>query len=97
MAHGWVYPLPNGAKARCGGPAICPECQREAAALGVSAHTHAERLRAVARAAADYLGWQDGTIPDAVRASGAAHRMALVKALEDACPELVHRAEQKPR
>jgi hypothetical protein len=27
--HGWVRPLPGGAKARCGGPGICPHCQRE--------------------------------------------------------------------
>jgi hypothetical protein len=31
--HGWVTPNPNGAKARCGGPAICSVCQREQAAL----------------------------------------------------------------
>lgn len=31
--HGWVTPLPSGAKARCGGPGICPECQREQAEL----------------------------------------------------------------
>lgn len=28
--HGWVRPNPNGMKARCGGPAICPECRAEA-------------------------------------------------------------------
>ncbi len=27
--HGHVTPLPTGAKARCGGPALCPECARE--------------------------------------------------------------------
>lgn len=27
--HGWVVPLPGGAKARCGGPALCPDCQKE--------------------------------------------------------------------
>lgn len=29
--HGHVVPRPDGAKARCGGPALCPECAREAA------------------------------------------------------------------
>lgn len=27
--HGWVTPNPDGSKARCGGPGLCPECQRE--------------------------------------------------------------------
>lgn len=27
--HGHVRPRPDGVKARCGGPAICPECRRE--------------------------------------------------------------------
>ena len=27
--HGWVTPLPYGAKARCGGPGICKGCQEE--------------------------------------------------------------------
>jgi len=47
-------------------------------------------LRAVARAAADYLGWQDGTIPDKERASGAAHRLHLLNLLKAACPEYLH-------
>jgi hypothetical protein len=29
QGHGWVRPLPSGAKARCGGPAICRQCQLE--------------------------------------------------------------------
>ena len=29
QGHGWVHPLPSGAKARCGGPAICRQCQLE--------------------------------------------------------------------
>lgn len=33
QGHGWVRPLPNGAVARCGGPAICKKCQQEAADL----------------------------------------------------------------
>lgn len=28
--HGHVTPNPDGSKARCGGPGICPECSREA-------------------------------------------------------------------
>ena len=27
--HGHVYPRPDGAKARCGGPSICSECARD--------------------------------------------------------------------
>jgi hypothetical protein len=27
--HGWITPLPNGMKACCGGPGICPICQAE--------------------------------------------------------------------
>ncbi len=27
--HGWVLPNANGARARCGGPALCPECRRD--------------------------------------------------------------------
>lgn len=33
MGHGHVKPNPNGLKARCGGPAICRECQRELAEM----------------------------------------------------------------
>jgi hypothetical protein len=29
--HGHVRPRPDGVKARCGGPGICPECSKEAA------------------------------------------------------------------
>lgn len=36
MGHGHVTPNPDGTKARCGGPAICAECSREAASLGVA-------------------------------------------------------------
>lgn len=28
--HGWVFPMPGGVKARCGGPAICPACAKDA-------------------------------------------------------------------
>jgi hypothetical protein len=34
--HGHVRPRPDGARARCGGPAICSVCARERAALKVS-------------------------------------------------------------
>lgn len=34
--HGHVYPRPDGAKARCGGPALCSKCARDAAALARS-------------------------------------------------------------
>jgi len=27
--HGWIVPLPSGAKARCGGPGMCSICQTE--------------------------------------------------------------------
>ncbi len=27
--HGWVHPLPSGAKARCGGPGLCSQCSQE--------------------------------------------------------------------
>ncbi len=37
--HGHVTPRPDGAKARCGGPALCPECARELAASGQPART----------------------------------------------------------
>jgi hypothetical protein len=30
-SHGHVVPRPDGMKARCGGPAICGQCAREAA------------------------------------------------------------------
>lgn len=32
--HGHVTPNANGMKARCGGPAICPECAKEAFSVG---------------------------------------------------------------
>jgi hypothetical protein len=28
--HGWVTPNPDGSKARCGGPGLCPACSAEA-------------------------------------------------------------------
>lgn len=33
VGHGHVVPRPDGALARCGGPAICPECRADAEEL----------------------------------------------------------------
>jgi hypothetical protein len=33
FGHGHVTPRPDGAKARCGGPGICPDCSKEQAAV----------------------------------------------------------------
>lgn len=35
IGHGHVYPRPDGNKARCGGPPLCPECARDAARKAV--------------------------------------------------------------
>lgn len=37
--HGHVTPRPDGAKARCGGPAICATCRAEQAAASVATVT----------------------------------------------------------
>lgn len=34
--HGHVRPRPDGARARCGGPGICPDCSRDQVALNMS-------------------------------------------------------------
>lgn len=31
VGHGWVHPRDDGVRARCGGPTMCPVCQRELA------------------------------------------------------------------
>lgn len=31
IGHGHVYPRPDGARARCGGPGLCSECSKELA------------------------------------------------------------------
>lgn len=31
--HGHVWPRPDGMKAKCGGPALCPMCKRDAAGM----------------------------------------------------------------
>lgn len=33
--HGHVVPRPDGMKARCGGPALCPVCRKEAKEAGI--------------------------------------------------------------
>jgi hypothetical protein len=43
--HGHVNPNPDGSKARCGGPAICPVCARE---LGAEQAAIAAKLRSPA-------------------------------------------------
>ena len=35
--HGWVYRLPGGAKARCGGPGLCHECSADLERFAASA------------------------------------------------------------
>jgi hypothetical protein len=34
LGHGWVIARPDGARANCGGPAICRACGAELAAMG---------------------------------------------------------------
>jgi hypothetical protein len=36
--HGWVNPLPSGAKARCGGPGMCAVCALEAQGAKITPH-----------------------------------------------------------
>lgn len=35
--HGWVYRIPGGARARCGGPGLCPQCSDDLARLAATA------------------------------------------------------------
>lgn len=42
--HGHVTPNPDGSKARCGGPAICRECQREAGQVCCGDHSTGHRF-----------------------------------------------------
>jgi hypothetical protein len=44
--HGHVVPNPDGSKARCGGPAICSECAREAGARANASSVDIEMLSA---------------------------------------------------
>jgi hypothetical protein len=41
--HGHVTPRADGARARCGGPAVCPACQREQAVLADRARQESGR------------------------------------------------------
>jgi hypothetical protein len=41
--HGHVYPRPDGAKARCGGPAICKDCALDQARM-IAAGKHASAV-----------------------------------------------------
>ncbi len=34
--HGWVNPLPSGAKARCGGPPMCSVCVMESQGVAIT-------------------------------------------------------------
>ena len=53
--HGWVNPLPSGAKARCGGPGMCPVCAVEAQGVSITPSVEAlvRRKQAVERDFAD--------------------------------------------
>ena len=50
VGHGHVFARPDGRRARCGGPALCPECSKDAtllAARDADAAVAVGRLRAV--------------------------------------------------
>jgi hypothetical protein len=42
--HGHVVPRPDGAKARCGGPALCAQCAREKAAQEIAGYKIGDRI-----------------------------------------------------
>jgi len=48
--HGWVLPNPDGSKARCGGPHLCRQCQRELAKLCATHSPLTETYELVLRA-----------------------------------------------
>lgn len=78
--HGWVVPLPSGVKARCGGPALCPDCQDEAS----------RRVRFVA-AGVEVLGWTPeyaGQVFDA----GNLPVSEFTKALEEVCQRIAKKS-----
>jgi hypothetical protein len=51
--HGWVHPREDGAKARCGGPAICGQCASEKAQKDSDEELERQMLAAVAKAHVD--------------------------------------------
>jgi hypothetical protein len=56
--HGHVYPMPNGLKARCGGPAICSKCAADAIEAGLEVpgwRQSAKELVASSKAGLDVL------------------------------------------
>jgi hypothetical protein len=46
VGHGHVFPRPDGRRARCGGPALCPDCTSDAAKRDGLAETLRGGLRA---------------------------------------------------
>jgi hypothetical protein len=42
--HGWVHKRPDGAVARCGGPALCKTCKAELAATSAKSHPQEGRM-----------------------------------------------------
>lgn len=57
--HGWVTPNPGGVVARCGGPALCSVCRKEAAEVALSIerrdHSLADQWKARAERMADLM------------------------------------------
>jgi hypothetical protein len=51
VGHGWVFPRPDGAKVRCGGPAICHKCALDLARKQSREHLRPQRLEALLREA----------------------------------------------
>lgn len=75
--HGHVYPRPDGAKARCGGPELCRQCRRERMGIEVPA--------------AGEIRWPGPETPEWVRATIAAEPAMPYADLRDL--EAVERAD----
>jgi hypothetical protein len=57
--HGHVFPRPDGAKARCGGPALCSECAADQARKAKASDLeHSEAFVQM------FLGYLSGAIPE---------------------------------